>query len=240
MTTRMGNQGDQSVPPCVIVFGGSFDPVHFGHVALAKHFIDLLAPQVLRIIPTGNPWQKSGLVASAEQRCKMLELAFYDEFECHVVIDKQEIRRAQQQRASYTVETLRELRREYGPEVSLVFLIGADQLLNLSSWHQWQSLFELAHICAASRPGFQLSQMNSGKTQQVAEKFKQGAATPEQIRTTPAGLTYLADDLFIDISATEIREDLSCAQNHHQIPQLIPSKVFDYLRQHQIYENNGY
>ncbi|MCU6435773.1 nicotinate-nucleotide adenylyltransferase [Undibacterium sp. Jales W-56] len=233
---------DSQAQQCIVVLGGSFDPVHLGHLALAKRFISLLYPQELRIIPAGNPWQKKGLIASAAQRCAMLELAFAAQFDCKLTIDLQEIQRAEQQQATYTIDTLRALRAEYGDQTSIVFLIGADQLQNLSNWHQWQDLFGLAHICAASRPGFQLDQTNSPQTamsvaqqvqQQVLQKFKQGAATPEQIRTTPAGRTYLAEDLLVDISATQIRDDL---QRGQLTTSLVPPKVLDYLQQHHIYE----
>ncbi|MFZ6845940.1 nicotinate-nucleotide adenylyltransferase [Undibacterium sp. RuTC16W] len=232
----------QQAQHCVVVLGGSFDPVHLGHVALAKRFITLLEPQELRVVPAGNPWQKKGLVASAEQRCAMLELAFAEVNTCKLTIDQQEIQRARRQHATYTVDTLRALRAEYGDKTSIVFLIGADQLQNLSSWHQWQHLFDLAHLCAASRPGFQLEQTNSPQVvvsvaqqtqQHVLQKFKQGAATPEQIRNTPAGLTYLTEDLLIDISATQIRDDL---QRGQLTTSLVPRKVLDYIQQHHIYE----
>lgn len=261
---------EQTHVKCVVVLGGSFDPVHLGHVALARRFVDLLQPQELRIIPTGNPWQKNGLTANAAQRCAMLELAFADQVNCPVVIDRQEILAAERQQTNYTIDTLRHLRAEYGDTTSIVFLIGADQLQNLSSWHQWQYLFDLAHICAASRPGFQLDQTNlpqaaakeaqqkdtdintDTETQQVNQvvnqvlsKFRQAAATPEQIRTTPAGLTYLADDLQVDISATQIREELERGAAStlvselvpRLVPGLVPIKVLDYIQQHHLYEN---
>ncbi|MES2072833.1 MAG: nicotinate (nicotinamide) nucleotide adenylyltransferase [Pseudomonadota bacterium] len=220
---------------CVLVLGGSFDPVHEGHVALATLFARLLHPDQLRIIPTGNPWQKSVLVASAEHRIQMLKLAFQDlerATAVPLVVDKQEIERAARQQFTYTIDTLRALRAEFGEQASIVFLIGADQLQNLHTWHHWQQLFELAHLCAASRPGFRLDTTLLPHT--VAQEFVRRAGTPEQIRTTAFGLTCLASDLDVDISATQIRAEL---KQGGPTTSLVPAKVLDYIQQQHIYTN---
>ncbi|MES2104547.1 MAG: nicotinate (nicotinamide) nucleotide adenylyltransferase [Pseudomonadota bacterium] len=221
--------------PCVLALGGSFDPVHAGHIALASLFARLLQPRQLRIIPTGNPWQKSRLVASAEQRLKMLDLAFRhleEETGLSVVVDNQEIERAARLQPTYTIDTLRALRAELGEQTSIVFLIGADQLQNLHTWHQWQQLFEVAHLCAASRPGFRLDTTLLPHT--VAQEFVRRAGTPEQIRTTAFGLTCLASDLDVDISATQIRAEL---KQGGPTTSLVPAKVLDYIQQQHIYTN---
>ena len=112
---------------CVALLGGSFDPVHKGHVALAAHFVTLLQPDQLRIVPALCPWQKGSLVATAEQRCTMLEMAF-TEAGLPFMLDRQELERGT---PSYTIDTLRALRAELGPQASIVFLMGADQLQHL-------------------------------------------------------------------------------------------------------------
>nr|WP_245549146.1 nicotinate-nucleotide adenylyltransferase [Noviherbaspirillum massiliense] len=213
---------------CITVLGGSFDPVHRGHVALAGYFAKLLFPDQLRIIPAGNPWQKkNGLRASAQQRIDMLRIAFAQQA-VPTVIDEQEIRR---QGASYTIDTLRSLRAEIGPAASIAFLIGADQLQQLDTWKDWRQLFDFAHICVASRPGFILDPAHVPP--EVAREFVRRAGTPEQIRTTPHGLTYLTTNLAINISATEIR----AALQKGQFPaSLIPAGVLDYIKLHHLYQ----
>jgi nicotinate-nucleotide adenylyltransferase len=139
---------------CVALLGGSFDPVHNGHVALGALFANLLQPDQLRIIPAGNPWQKGALSAPAADRVRMLELAFAHE-QLAVTIDQQEIQRSS---ATYTIDTLRNVRAQLGPEASIVFLMGADQLQHLDTWRDWRALFDLAHIGVAARPGFSLSE----------------------------------------------------------------------------------
>ncbi len=213
---------------CVAVLGGSFDPVHKGHVALADYFSGLLAPSALRVIPAGNPWQKNGLQASAEDRVAMLTRAFVQQKPA-VSIDQQEIQR---HTATYSIDTLRALRAELGPDTSIVFLIGADQLQKLHTWRDWQKLFDYAHICAATRPGFAIDA--SQIQQAVAAEFTRRSGTAEQIRTTPYGLCYLGTDLAVDISATEVRARIKSGAAPEA---LLPPAVLDYIQQHHLYQS---
>lgn len=211
---------------CIAVLGGSFDPVHNAHVALANYFVTLLAPDELRILPAGNPWQKPPLKASAAQRIDMLKIAF-GRLAAPVVIDEQEIHR---QGATYTVDTLKALRAEAGAQASIAFLIGADQLLHLHSWRQWHELFDYAHICAASRPGFDMATLPP----EVAREFGRRGASAAQIRSTPHGLGFLATNLAVDVSATQVRHAL---QHDQPVGTLIPGGVLDYIQQHHLYKS---
>jgi nicotinate-nucleotide adenylyltransferase len=213
---------------CIALLGGSFDPVHQGHVALAGHFVSLLDPDELRIIPAGNPWQKEALHASAADRVEMIRCAF-DKQSVPVVIDQQEIQR---QTATYTIDTLKALRAQSGPDASLVFLMGTDQLQHLDTWQDWRQLFAYAHICAASRPGF-VSDVTQGAPE-VAHEFARRQATPDRIRASAHGLTYLATDLAVDISATDIRHAL---QSGKRPEKLVPARVLDYIEQHHLYKS---
>ncbi|MBV6325280.1 nicotinate-nucleotide adenylyltransferase [Duganella violaceipulchra] len=213
------------------LLGGSYDPVHHGHVALGAHFAQLLQVDQLRVIPAGLPWQKSTLKATPRQRAEMVALAFAGS-EYDVVVDLQEIERGEQGLATYTIDTLRQVRAELGPSASISFLMGADQLQRLDTWHEWQALFDYAHICVAARPGFNLA--TAGLAPAVAEAISRRLGTPEQIRNTPHGLTYLAQDFAVDISATEIRAAL---QRGDSANSLIPPLVLDYIEQHNLYKS---
>ncbi|MGZ5817843.1 MAG: nicotinate-nucleotide adenylyltransferase [Burkholderiaceae bacterium] len=213
---------------CIALLGGSFDPIHNGHMALARYFAERLQPDELRMIPAGNPWQKDKLQASAEDRVAMLQYAF-NEQKIPVAIDLQEIQR---HTATYSIDTLRTIRAEVGPETSIVFMLGADQLQQLDTWKEWQRLFDYAHICAASRPGFSVDAQHM--PQAVAQEFTRRTGTLEQIRTTPYGLTYLAADLAVEVSSTEIRASL---QRGTLPDQLVPHAVLDYIKQHHLYKS---
>lgn len=221
---------------CIAVLGGSFDPVHNGHVALGRYFSDLLQADALQVVPAGNPWQKPALHASPADRLEMVRLAFMA-LALPVTVDAQEIERGG---ATYTIDTLRALRAAYGPETSIVFLIGADQLQQLDSWREWRALFDVAHVCAASRPGFLLDQGQVAPA--VLAQFARCAGSPGQMRATPHGLAHIATDLAVDVSATAIRALLANRPHGRnawsdELRRLVPTRVLDYIEQHNLYKN---
>ena len=212
---------------CVALLGGSFDPVHNGHVALGALFANLLQPDQLRIIPAGNPWQKGALRATPQDRVRMLEQAFA-QANLAVTIDRQEIERST---ATYTIDTLRNVRAELGPDASIVFVMGADQLQQLNTWRDWRALFDLAHIGVAARPGYSLAE--AALPEAVATELAQRQGSLEQLRHTPSGHTHLADNLAVDISSTQVRAAL---QRGEQANSLISPVVLDYIQQHNLYK----
>jgi nicotinate-nucleotide adenylyltransferase len=213
---------------CVLLLGGSFDPVHCGHVALGSHFSDLLQADQLRVIPAGAPWQKNSLQANGEQRAEMLRLAFAAQT-VPVAVDMQEVDRAA---PTYPIDTLRQLRSVFGAQASLIFLIGADQLQRLATWREWHQLFDYAHIGVAARPGFALS--GPDVPPDVAAEFIWRQGTVEQIRNTPHGKIYVAQDFAADISATQVRAALQRGEAPNT---LIPKVVLDYIQQHHLYKS---
>ncbi|MCL1886860.1 MAG: nicotinate-nucleotide adenylyltransferase [Betaproteobacteria bacterium] len=213
---------------CTILLGGSFDPVHKGHIAIAEYFCNLFHTTRLRLIPAGNPWQKNHLDATPQQRIDMLRLAF-DPTPLSTTIDTQEIERTG---PSYTIDTLRAIRQETGNKGSLVFILGSDQLLNLNTWHEWKQLFQFAHIAVASRPGYSVE--SSILPAEIRDVFYHRIASSQEIRNTSHGLTYLANETSIDISATEIRKNLQHSNTSHS---LIPPKVLDYIKKNNLYRN---
>lgn len=213
--------------PCIAVLGGSFDPIHCGHVALIRLVVEALHPDEVRIIPAGNPWQKEGLQAGGEDRIAMARLAFRDE-PYTVTIDDQEVQRAQ---STYSIDTLRALRKEFGPDASIVFMLGADQLQRLHTWREWQRLFDHAHLFAVSRPGWPLDAEHVDPD--VARSFAERRATPERIRASQHGLACVSDELAIDVSATSIRTAIAEGM---PLGKLVPAGVLDYIQQHHLYK----
>lgn len=215
-----------AAPRCIVLLGGSFDPVHAGHVALARFLAVLLAPDELRLIPAGNPWQKPPLRASAPARIEMLRLAFAG-LHVPLVVDCRETER---DGPTYTIDTLRALRTELGPAPSLVLAIGADQLQRLDTWREWQALFDHANLCVASRPGFDTAAVPDA----VQREFARRAATPAQLRATPHGLTYVAPGLVCDVSSTALRDMLGRRADPGL---LLPAPVLDYIERHHLYRS---
>ncbi len=221
--------------PCVALLGGSFDPVHHGHVALARLFVELLQPTELRVLPA-RPWQKAALQAGDEDRINMLELALRDAG-LAAIVDRREIDSG---KPTYTVDTLRGLRAELGPDVSIVFLMGADQLQRLDSWRDWRELFDLANIGVAARPGYRLER--DAMPPAVADEIARRLAPAQQVRTTPSGLVCLAHTLAVDISATQVRAALQDGAASGAAPEngataYLARVVLDYIQQHNLYRN---
>ena len=212
---------------CILLLGGSFDPVHAGHIGLAHYFCTLLHPEQLRLIPAGQPWQKPSLITPAEHRIAMLELAF-KQWPISTHIDSIEIRR---EGPSYTVDTLRELRQILGEEISLVWIIGADQLTNLHTWHEWRKLFELTNVAVAARPGYTLDK--AALDGEVSNEISRRIANPSQLKHTPRGLAFIAYNLAWDISSTTLRESLRQGKS---LKGLLPTPVLDYAQHHHLYQ----
>jgi nicotinate-nucleotide adenylyltransferase len=226
--------GTRSAPGrnrCIAVLGGSFDPVHQGHVALARLFAGLLRPDALRILRAGQRWKKIGLQASDRDRVAMLELAFeaLKSPSLPVTIDLQEIER---KTPTYTVETLRALRKELGPRTSIVFLMGADQLRKLDSWNEWRELFALANLGVATRPGYDLAQ--EALPPMVAQELSMRLATPDTVRLLAHGKVCLAPTLDVDLSSSQLRAAL---QSGADASALGMAQVLDYIQQHNLYKN---
>jgi len=227
-----------AVPPArrVAVLGGTFDPIHNGHLALARRFAHLLDLTDLVLLPAGQPWQKPD-VSAAVHRLAMTRAAAASVALPGVTIsvDTDEI---DHDGPTYTVETLRRWRARNGDDVSLTLLMGADQLVHLDTWHEWRELFTYAHIGAASRPGFDLASLPAAVAAEVAAR-RAPAAT---LGATPHGYLLLDDALALDVSATDIRREIrECIAEHRagdtavNASDHVPAAVWDYILQHHLY-----
>lgn len=218
-----------SVRSVMLLLGGSFDPVHSGHVGLARYFCTLLHPDELRLIPSGRPWQKPDMTTPAAHRIAMLHAAF-DGWPTPICIDEQEIQR---EGPSYMIDTLRDLRIKSGRDVSLALILGADQLINLHTWHEWPALFDEAHLCIAARPGFTME--GAALDTAVAAQINRRLASADQLRETPSGLVCIATQLALAVSSTTIRKAI--AQNDNT-EGMLPGPVLDYIQQHHLYQTH--
>ncbi len=220
---------------CIGVLGGTFDPIHTGHLALGALFARTLALDELILMPAGQQPQKQGSTA-AEHRLAMTRLAAEQlaaalartQPSTRLRVSTREIERAG---PSYTVDTLREMRRDLGPQVSLSLLIGSDQLVRLDTWHAWRELFDYAHVCAAARPGFRWATASSELRQVFAEREKSTLG----VQSTPCGGILIDNSLAVDISATELRATLAHARDAATPPANLPESVWHYIRAQHLY-----
>lgn len=194
-----------------LFYGGTFDPVHNGHLAIAAAARDEL-DCVVRLMPAADPPHRAAPGAGAAQRVRMLELAVVDQ--PGLLVDRRELER---QGPSYTIDTLRQLRAELGPDRPLALLVGADSFIGLPYWHEWQALFTYTHFIVAQRPGTPLD----GDLPQALAGEMQGrwADSAEEIRGIPAGkVLWLRQPLHTG-SATEVRRLIATgAPWQHLVP----------------------
>ncbi len=219
-----------ALPRRIGLLGGTFDPIHNGHLALARRFADVLRLTELVLLPAGQPWQKAG-VSAAPHRLAMTRAAAsaLNLPGVAVSVATDEIDR---DGPTYTVDTLQRWRTQEGADASLALLIGADQLVHLDTWHDWQRLFDYAHVCVATRPGFELASAAPAVAAAIAAR----AASAEVLQTTPAGHVLIDTTLAFDVSATDIRAQLhERLAGHGPAENQVPASVWDYIVQHHLY-----
>lgn len=210
-------------PNGIGLFGGTFDPVHIGHLRTALELKNALHLAEMRLLPSAQPPHRAQPEASAEHRLAMLKLGVYTE--PGLVADDRELLR---KGPSYTWDTLAEMRAEIGPDMPLCLCIGMDSLITLNQWHRWQELTDYAHIVAAARPGWHLPK--EGEVLEFVHSHR--AHTTEELHMTPAGKLLIVEMTLLPISATGIRQAL---QRGESIRYLVPDAIIDYINQNQLY-----
>lgn len=207
------------------IFGGTFDPIHFGHLRLAEEMAVALSLSRVLFIPAGQPPHREPPRIAARHRLEMVRCAIAGN--PFFAVDEREVQRAQ---PSYTVDTLTSLRSELGPEQTLWLLLGADAFLGLPSWHHWQRLFELANIAVVTRPGARLLQPDAMQEPLKSEVLKRQVA--DHSAAGPAGSVWFQQMTPLEISATAIRDTLS---RQGSVRYLLPDAVLNYIYEHQLY-----
>lgn len=188
-----------------LVYGGTFDPVHCGHLAIARAARDALQCTV-RLMPAGDPPHRAAPGAVAADRAAMVALAIADA--PGLVLDRRELERHGR---SYTVDTLEALRAELGPAQPLAWLVGADSLLGLAHWHRWEALFDLGHLVVADRPGSALDTPLSPALSEVLRA--RWTDDPAALAGTPAGRVLRLGQPLHPVAATEVRARVAQGQS---------------------------
>lgn len=204
------------------IFGGTFDPVHFGHLRPALEVQQALGLNEVRFIPAGQPPHRETPYASTPQRLSMLRAAIEDQ--PGFVVDERELRR---EGPSYMVDTLASLREEVG-QTPLCLILGYDAFLGLPGWHQWNSLIELAHLVITHRPGWNHDELDDA----LQSLVKQCETEVERLSEQAAGGLLFVPVTQLDISATIIREQIRAGQD---IRYLLPDTVYRIIREQKLY-----
>lgn len=207
------------------IFGGTFDPIHNGHLRSAYEVHQQLGLTRICLLPNAIPPHKDSPDVSPEQRLEMVRLAVADHPELDV--DARELSR---ESPSYTVDTLEHYREEH-PDTPLCFIIGMDSLLSLPRWHKPERILELAHLVVCHRPGYPIS--HDAPIQPWLARY--GCQDPERLHQQSAGLIHCLAVTQLDIASSTLRSQMAAGQSPHF---LMPAKVVDYIEQHSLYGIN--
>jgi len=201
------------------VLGGTFNPVHYGHLRAAIEVKEFFGLQELRLIPSAQPPHRPQPEVSALMRLEMLALAVNNQ--PGFIVDPREIHRAGQ---SYMIDTLRSLQGDF-PDQALLLIIGMDAFEKLSTWRQWQQLFDVAHIVVMTRPSYPIPELEPFLSEHLV-------AQADVLAAKQAGCLYFLPITALAISATVIRTIVAQRKNPRF---LLPDAVIDYIKLHGLY-----
>ena len=215
-----------------ICYGGTFDPVHYGHLAVARAARDALEAAVY-LLPAADPPHKGPTHADAVQRARMLDLAVAGE--TGLKVDRRELGR---EGPSYTIDTLLELRAEFGDTLPITWLVGGDSLHQLHTWHRWRELFAHAHILAVQRPGSHIDPetLVRAAPEVAAEVAQRWCALDELGERPGGGLAVLALQELRPESSTELRRRIASGDSWRD---WVPPSVAGYIDRHRLYSTAG-
>lgn len=212
--------------PAVGILGGTFNPIHFGHLRMAQELTEALHLDTVRFIPAASPPHKDMPAISAEQRLAMVKLAIAGNET--FTVDDRELHRSG---ASYTLDTLHSLRQELGADASITLFMGSDAFTQFDTWHRWQEIINLCHIALVQRPQLRGHNQRLSKT---LETFLHNhySENSDELHTQPSGLITMRQITALDISSTAIREAM---QHGHSVRYLMPDCVINYIESNQLY-----
>jgi len=216
------------VAEAIGLLGGTFDPIHYGHLRLAEEMGEWLSLAQVRILPAGQPPHRRQPRAASHHRLEMARRAVAGN--PRFVLDGREVRKSS---PSYSVETVAALRQELPTDAPLILFMGADAFLGLTTWHRWRELLDLTHLAVAHRPGFTSAVWEDA----LPEPLRRLLATrrsdqPGELSERCAGLIHLHAITQLDISASQVRERVL---RRKSLRYLLPDSVIDYIHENHLY-----
>ena len=208
------------------ILGGTFNPIHFGHLRMAQELADALHLDSVRFIPAANPPHKDTPAITARHRAAMVQLGVANN--PSFVFDDRELSR---NGPSYSIDTLHSLRSELGTKSSITLFMGSDAFTKFDTWHRWQEIIDLCHIALVQRPQLRGHDQKLSKT---LETFLHNHYTEnaDDLHNQPCGVVTMRQVTALDISSTAIRHAL---EHGDSVRYLMPDNVIDYIAQHQLY-----
>ena len=210
----------------IAIFGGTFDPVHYGHLRAASEVAERLGVDDFRLLPAGRPPHRDGTGAAARHRMAMLELALAPHADLSV--DEREVQRTG---PSYMSDTLASIRAEAG-DLPVMLCLGQDAATHLDKWHEWPRLLELAHLVVMTRPDSE-PEYSEPVAAHLADRWVE---SPDALMAAPSGGVCNVNVTRLAISSTDIRRQLAEGRSPRF---LLPSTVLAYILKHGLYRGRG-
>lgn len=218
----------------IALYGGTFDPVHNGHIAVARELLQLFALDAVLFIPAHiAPHKRERQVTPALQRYAMLALA--TQGEQHLSISAIEL---DEPSRPYTVETLQRMQSQLGAETELFFIMGADSWMEIKTWREWERVLELTNHVVVTRPGYELSAEHvtpAIRKRVVDLRGLEAEAIARAIDNHEGMKIYVTNAVAMDVSATGIRE-LSRAGRRDEVAALVPPPVAEFIEKYRLYQ----
>lgn len=209
------------------ILGGTFDPVHFGHLRMAEETADALHLGHIKFVPAGLPYHRNNSALDANHRAAMVELAIEDN--PRFSLDIREIKR---EGASYTVDTLRELRAELGFALPIIVIMGTDAFSKVHTWHRYEELFKLAHIAILTRAGMRPDWFNNVDSE-VRKELRHRLVTDERLlHDASFGHIISIEMTPLAISSTDVRNRIRAGKS---VRYLLPNVVLEYIENYNLY-----
>lgn len=207
------------------LLGGTFNPIHFGHLRMAQELAEVLQLDEVRFIPSATPPLKSLPEVSAAQRAHMVKLAIEDN--PLFTLDTCELSRSG---VSYTIDTLIDLRNQVGAETALVLFMGTDAFRQLDRWHRWQELLDYCHIALVQRPHSNGKALSKPLEDYLSIHYSEHR---QDFQHHASGYISMQSITALDISSTAIRARI---QQGMSLRYLMPENVIGYLQKHKLYQ----
>ncbi len=208
------------------ILGGTFNPIHYGHLRMAQELADVLDFDEVRFIPAATPPHKPTPEVSPGQRAAMVELAISNN-----PLFKLDTRELERTGASYTIDTLISLREELGENVALCLILGSDAFVKLNTWHRWQELINNCHIILVQRPNLAVQpKLPEELTTLLHDHYTENIS---DLSEKSAGYIHMQKITPLDISSTKIRDDLKIGRSQRY---LVPYNIIEYISTHKLYK----
>jgi nicotinate-nucleotide adenylyltransferase len=217
---------------CVAIYGGTFDPVHIGHIEVARRVLQLFELDEVLFVPACVPPHKRTFgISSAFHRFAMLALATEDDARLRLsTIELDEPNRP------YAVDTVERLHSEIGSNSRLFFLIGADSWAEITTWHEWQRLLKMCDLIVVTRPGYELSRANPEGARVLDGRGMSRQEISELLSSDSGPRVFLTDVAMVDVSATRIRATVQVS-DWARLNEMVPTLVASYIEKYELYRN---